>query len=420
MSTSTRPAPTQRATRTDRPSASDVLERPVTTYYLLLASTVALVVIGLVMVLSASSITAYRKDGSAYGIFLGQARFAVIGLVAAFVASRIPAHWWRRLAIPVLVSALALQMLVFSGLGYAVNGNKNWIKVGSMTMQPSELIKLGLVLVGALILANKRRLLGHAKHALVPYVVPVAGVSIALVLLGNDLGTAMVMCGIVAAVMYIAGVPGRLFLMAGAAVVAIVLALVMTSSNRMSRITNWLSGSCTDPDGVCGQSVHGLFALADGGWWGVGLGASKEKWAWLAEAHNDFIFAIIGEELGLPGTLVILSLVGLLGYACFRLVIRSEDQFVRIASGGIMAWIMLQSIINIGAVVGLLPVIGVPLPLVSAGGSSLVTTLLALGIMLSFARAEPGASEWLRSRRSLVRSSLAVLPHRRASRTRSP
>ena len=192
-----------------------------------------------------------------------------------------------------------------------------------------------------------------------------------------------------------------------------VAAMVLTSGNRMSRITNWLSPACqSDPDGYCGQSVHGMYALADGGWWGVGLGASKEKWAWLSEAHNDFIFAIIGEELGLPGTLLILVLFGVLAWACYRLVSRTQDRYVRIASAGIMAWLLGQAIINIGAVIGLFPVVGVPLPLVSAGGSSLVTTLFALGILLSFARNEPGCRALLDARPSMIKRSLAVLPSR--------
>ena len=162
------------------------------------------------------------------------------------------------------------------------------------------------------------------------------------------------------------------------------------------------------------RQVHGLYALADGGWWGVGLGASKEKWAWLAEAHNDFIFAIIGEELGLPGTLVILALFAALATACYRLIVRTDDQFVRIATGGVLGWILLQAAINIGAVIGLLPVIGVPLPFVSAGGSALVTTMLAMGMLVSFARHEPGAREVLAGRPGVVKRSLAVLPRRRA------
>lgn len=311
---------------------------------------------------------------------------------------------------------MVLQALVFvPGLGLSKGGNRNWLKLTStLSLQPSELTKIGLVLVGALILANKRASLGRVSHAVIPYLVPVAAITIGLVLAGHDLGTALVLIGIVGAVMYAAGVPGRLFATAAVGAALLATALVVTSSNRMDRIGNWLSGSCTDPNGECGQSVHGLYALADGGWWGVGLGASKEKWSWLPEAHNDFIFAIIGEELGLPGTFVILALFALLASACYRIVTRSTDQFVRIAAAGAMAWILFQAMINIGAVIGLLPVIGVPLPFVSAGGSALVTTLVAMGMLVSFARAEPGAAEILAARPGVIQRSLAVLPRRRA------
>jgi cell division protein FtsW len=191
--------------------------------------------------------------------------------------------------------------------------------------------------------------------------------------------------------------------------------LALTSVNRMGRIQSWLVG-CTDPD-KCFQTIHGQYALADGGWWGVGLGASREKWMWLPEAHNDFIFAIIGEELGLPGTLVVIALFGVLAFACYRLVLRSKDFFVRVATAGVMVWILAQAVINIGSVIGLLPVIGVPLPLVSSGGSALMATLFALGMLLSFARNEPGCREALAARPGVVRRSLAVLPMRRGGRS---
>ena len=390
-------------------------DSPVTSYYLIVGTTTALLLIGLVMVLSASMVTSYKDDGSSYAVFLNQARFAGIGLVGAVIAARLSVAWWKRLAIPSLGVAVLLQALVFvPGLGLSKGGNRNWLKVTStLSLQPSELTKVGLVLVGALILANKRALLGRVSHAIVPYLVPVAAVTIGLVLVGHDLGTALVLIAIVGAVMYAAGVPGRLFVAAVGAAAVLAAVLVLTSANRMDRITNWLSGSCNDPNGECGQAVHGLYALADGGWWGVGLGASKEKWSWLPEAHNDFIFAIIGEELGLPGTFIILALFAVIATACYRIVSRSTDQFVRIAAAGAMAWILGQAMINIGAVIGLLPVIGVPLPLVSAGGSALVTTLLAMGMLVSFARTEPGAAEILAARPGVIKRSLAVLPRRR-------
>ncbi len=389
------------------------LESPVTSYYVLLGTTAILVVIGLVMVLSASMITSYRVDGSTFTVFLDQAKFAVIGVVGAAVASRLPVRWYKRLALPALLGALMLQALVFTKLGVSVNGNRNWVKIlPGVQLQPSELVKLGLILVGAAVLTKKRKLLGRLRHVVIPFLIPIVLVTVGLVLAGHDLGTALILVSIVAALLFVSGVPSRFFLLAAGMFAVMAMGFVVTNQNRMDRITSWL-GNCDNADGTCYQSIHGLYALADGGWWGVGLGASKEKWSWLPEAHNDFIFAIIGEELGLPGTFVILLLFTLLAWGCYRLTQRSRDQFVRVATAGVMAWILIQAIINIGAVIGLLPVIGVPLPLVSAGGSALVTTLLALGMLLSFARNEPGARAILAARPSAVRRSLAVLPSRR-------
>ena len=390
------------------------LDSPVTSYYVLIGATAALVLIGLVMVLSASMVTALKAEGSSYAVFTNQAVFAVVGLVGAIVAAKIPVRLWKRLALPALVGAVALQAAVFTPLGAVVNGNRNWLRIFGMSMQPSELTKLGLVLVGALILSNRRHQLGSLKAAIIPYLVPIVALTVGLVLAGHDLGTALILIIVVGVVLYVAGVSARLFALAGAVAAAVVAGLVLTSPNRVGRITNWLSGDCTDPTGVCGQSVHGLYALADGGWWGVGLGASKEKWAWLPEAHNDFIFAIIGEELGLPGTLVILGLFLVFATACLRIVLRSDDHFVRVATAGAMAWILGQAMVNIGAVIGLLPVIGVPLPFVSAGGSALISSMLAVGMLVSFARHEPGAQDILSARPGVVKRSLAVLPGRRA------
>ncbi|GAB3874870.1 putative lipid II flippase FtsW [Terrabacter terrigena] len=388
------------------------LESPLTTYYLILGATSTLVVFGLIMVFSASSVEALIADEASYSIFVRQLLFAVIGAVLAGFASRLDVGWWKRLAFPTMVVSVLLLAAVIP-FGKSVNGNRNWLALGPVQFQPAEFAKVGLVLVGAVIFANKASRMASLLHVVLPYLIPIATVVLGLILAGHDLGTAMVVLVIVAAVLLVAGAPMRVFAAAGCLAAVGVAVMVTGSNNRMDRIARWLDPTCqADPDGWCGQSVHGLYALADGGWWGVGLGASKEKWEWLSEAHNDFIFAIIGEELGLPGTLMILLLFGILAWACFRLVSRTQDRFVRIAGFGIMAWLLGQAIINIGAVIGLFPVIGVPLPLVSAGGSSLVTTLVALGILLSFARNEPGCKALLDARPSLVRRSLSVLPSR--------
>lgn len=400
------------------------LDSPLTTYYLLLAVTGAMLLIGLVMVLSATSVMSYAATGNSFGMWLNQAKFAVIGLVGGLIASRLTVDRWRRLALPTLGVATLLQLLVFvPGLGVLVNGNTNWLRLGGIQVQPSEFGKLALVLFGAMILTQKRRLLGDWRHAVVPYVVPAAAVLIALVLRGGDLGTTFVLLGIVAAILWTSGISARMLGAAAAGGAILVAIMAAMSSNRRARISGWLSCSSesTTPDGrirdVCWQTAHGQFALADGGLGGRGLGASLEKWGWLPERHNDFIFAVIGEELGIGGTLTILLLVALLAFACYRVIWASDDMFVRLATAGVMGWVVVQSIVNIGAVIGLLPVIGVPLPLVSAGGSALITTLVGLGMVVSFARNEPACRRALAERPSiLARPTAAWATRRKAPR----
>jgi cell division protein FtsW len=318
---------------------------------------------------------------------------------------------WKALAWPLLLLGFGSLLLVLA-MGQTVNGNRNWVVIGGITLQPSEAVKLSLVVWVAAVLERKRPLMHRAVHAVVP-VVPVTALLLALVLAGRDLGTALVLMGLAAALMFTAGVPMRVFAVSAALAGVAVALLVATSPNRMQRLAVWHSSGAADPQGTNWQPLHGLWALASGGWWGLGLGESRQKWFWLPEPHNDFIFAVIGEELGLVGTLAVLCLFALLAVGLFRLVVATDDVFVKIATGGVLAWVLGQAIVNIGAVVGLLPVIGVPLPLVSSGGSALVTTLIALGMVLGFARRVPGAAEALASRPSVVARSLAVLPGRR-------
>ncbi|MDQ1294624.1 MAG: cell division protein FtsW [Actinomycetota bacterium] len=389
------------------------LESPLAAYYLVLGSSVALTALGLVMVLSSSSVEAVRDTGSSFSVFAKQALFAVLGLPLAWAASRAPLRLWTRLAWPAMGVGFLGLLLVLSPLGDTVQGNRNWLPVGPVAIQPSEAAKLALVIWISTVLTCKRPLLHVPAHALVP-VLPAACLMLGLVLLGHDLGTALVMMALVGALLFFAGVPLRLFALAGGLAGAASLLLVWTSPNRMGRVGDWLSGSgCNDYYGSCWQAIHGKWALASGGWWGVGLGSSREKWSWLPAAHNDFIFAIIGEELGLVGTLAVLTLFALLGIGMLKLVLSTDDFFVKVATGGVLAWILGQALVNIGAVLGVLPVIGVPLPLVSYGGSALMMTLVALGMVLGFARQLPGASEALASRPSVVKRSLAVLPGRR-------
>jgi cell division protein FtsW len=387
------------------------LQSPLAAYYLVLGSTIALVVLGLIMVLSSSSVESLRTLHSSYTIFAKQAMFAAMGLPLAVVAAWVPPKAWRALAWPLLLLGFGALLLVLA-IGQSVNGNRNWVVIAGITLQPSEAVKLALVVWVAAVLERKRPLMHQTVHAVVP-VVPVVGLLLALVLAGRDLGTALVLMGLVAALMFTAGVPLRVFAVSGGLALFAVFVLVTTSPNRMQRLAAWRGGGTADPQGTNWQPLHALWALASGGWWGLGLGESRQKWFWLPEAHNDFIFAVIGEELGLVGTLAVLGLFAMLGIGLFRLVLAADEVFVKIATGGVLAWVLGQALVNIGAVVGLLPVVGVPLPLVSSGGSALVTTLIALGMVLGFARRVPGAAEALASRPSVVARSLAVLPGRR-------
>ena len=381
-------------------------DTPATSYYLVLGVTVCLVGFGLVMVLSSSSVSSIASGGSPFKVFLRQLVFAVVGLPLMWACSRVTVERWKSLAMPLVVGAVVLQALVvFTPLGTGQGGNRNWIKLGPLSAQPSEVVKLALVVCVAAILARKAHRMHRPLEVLVP-VGLVVGVGLGLVLLGHDLGTGLVIMTLVAGMLFVAGVPLRWFGFAAVGAGAVVVALVAISPNRINRISTWLSGECSDIYGTCWQSTHGTWALASGGWLGLGLGASREKWDWLPEAHNDYIFSIIGEELGLPGTLTFLVLLAMLTIAGLRIIQRNDDLFVKVASAGVLAWVIGQALINVGVVLGLLPVIGVPLPLVSSGGSALIMTLAALGLLLSFARAEPGAAQMLQTRVGLVRSSL--------------
>ena len=392
-----------------------LLDRPLTSYHLIVGCTSLLLALGLVMVLSASSVLAYRQSHDSLSIFQKQAIWAAVGVPAMWSVSRMPVRWFRIAAVPLLIGALGLLCLVLvPGVGYSVNGNQNWINFGGpFRIQPSEAAKLALVIWSADVLARKAKLLSQWRHLLVP-MLPVTGMLLLLVMLGNDLGTDIILMAIAGAILFVVGAPGRLFALLGTGAVAGVVFLSVTAPHRLDRFQSWLHPNA-DSLGTGYQAIQGRFALGSGGWWGLGLGAGREKWGWLPEAHTDFIFAVIGEELGLIGTLAVLVLFALVIYAGIRIALRSDDLFVRLAAGGATAWITVQALVNIGAVLGLLPIAGVPLPLVSYGGSALLPTLVALGMLLAFARVEPGARAALAARRpGPVRRLLARVRRRSA------
>jgi cell division protein FtsW len=386
-----------------------LLARPLASYYLIVGTTTMLVILGLVMVLSASSVIAYSRSGSSFSIVSKQAMWVGIGLPAMFVASRISPRGWRLLGYPLLMLSLLLLVAVLvPGVGHTSHGAQRWIDLpAGMQIQPSEPAKLALVLWGADLLTRKEKLLGDWKHVVIP-LVPGTLLMIGLVMLEPDLGTTVVLVAILLALLWVSGAPARVFAALGLASVAGAGVLALSAPYRLARLVSF-----RDPfahaAGSGYQAVHGIYALASGGWWGVGLGASREKWAYLPNAYTDYIYAIIGEELGLLGTLSVLALFALLGYAGIRIASRSKDRFTQLAAAGVTAWLLCQAMVNIGYVIGLLPVTGIPLPLVSFGGSALVPTLIALGMLLSFARREPGAATALARRGAPIRRMRAAL-----------
>ncbi len=393
-----------------------VLDRPLTSYHLVLASVSLLLVVGLMMVLSASSVSAYVNLGDAYFYVKRQAIFLAFGLLAALVLARIPLRTLRMLSWVGMGLAAVLLILTYTPLGITVNGNRNWLYLGLslFSIQPAEFAKLAMILWGADVLARKQPLLDQPKHLLVPYL-PVSGLLIMLVVFQGDAGTAVVMAAIVAGVLWIVGAPLRvLAALTGVGALGVV-ALFATSANRMRRLAAFLDPSA-DLNGANDQSQAGMYAIASGGWWGAGLGASRQKWGSLPEAHTDFIFAVLGEEFGLFGSLVVLALFLVLGYAGVRIATRSDEPFGRYAAGGVTTWFMIQALINLAVVLRLVPIAGVPLPLVSYGGSALVANLLAVGVLLACARREPDARALLAQRPGRHRPRVSTVVGSRSGR----
>ncbi|WP_179559418.1 putative lipid II flippase FtsW [Microbacterium sp. AK009] len=363
---------------------------PVPSEFLLIASTALLLTIfGLVMVLSATSATSTAAGQAPWDAAMKQAVFAVIGVPLMFIASRLPITFWKRIAWPALIGAVAFQLLVFTPLGHGADGNRNWITIAGFQAQPSEFLKLALALWVGYVLYRKRTLLAMWRHVYIP-LVPVAALAIATVLAGRDLGTAMILVLLVLGALFFSGVRLRIFILPAVAAAAAVAVLAVTSPDRMRRFLSFLNPNCLeDYFNDCYQPLHGMWGLAGGGVFGLGLGNSKEKYDWLPAAANDYIFAIVGEELGLIGCAVVLGLIALYAVGAFHVIRRTDDPFVRIVAGGITVWVVGQALINIGVVLRVFPVLGVPLPFMSQGGTSLVSVLVASGVLLSFARSLP-------------------------------
>lgn len=400
-----------------------LLARPLASYHLLLASAGLLLVIGLTMVFSATSVHAYATDGNAFARIAEQAAYAGIGLVAFWVCQRLPVRTVRALGLPLLLVSFGLQgilnLVALFNRDQLVEGqqigpvyaNLRWLELAGVSVQPSELAKLALAVWAADVLARKGPLAGWSRELVRP-LFPLTG--LLLLMIGHlDLGTMLCLLVLFVGMLWAAGVRLRVFAaMTGVALAGIGLLVVAQRSYRVERLTSFLNPDC-DVLHECYQAAQGRAALADGGWFGVGLGNASLKWGWLPEEDNDFIFAIIGEELGVVGGLVVLALFGVLAYTGLRIARRvgergrsgkvsgkvaEDDRFRRLVAAGVTAWLVGQTVINVGGVVGLLPITGLPLPFISVGGSALVVTLAAVGMLASFARAEPAAARALHAR----------------------
>ena len=354
---------------------------------MLLVTTLGLAIFGCIMVLSASSVTMISQGQSPFSQVSSQVMFLVLGVIAMAGITRIPVGYYHKKSVvyAMLIVALVMQLAVVV-VGVEVNGNRNWLKIpGIGQIQPSEFSKLAIIMWLAWVYSRHGDISRSIWRTLFPSIYGV-GALVLLIMLGGDMGTAMVYGFIFVGMMWLAGASRSSLLKIGGAFAALALVGVLSSANRVARIFG-IWGSCTNAN--CDQANSGEVALATGGFLGVGLGQSRQKYNYLAEAHNDYIFAIIGEELGLLGTLAVLLLYVGLVYCAVRIMLRTTDPLVRLATGGIMIWLTSQAVINMGMVSRILPVIGVPLPFVSYGGSSLLSSLFAAGLLLAFARQTP-------------------------------
>ncbi|WP_033292510.1 putative lipid II flippase FtsW [Amycolatopsis jejuensis] len=373
------------------------LSRPLASFHLVLALTGVLTVMGIVMVLSASSVASYDpKTGSGvYALFSKHLMFVALGAIVFWVGLRIKLERIRRMSATLTVLCLGLLMLVLTPLGSTVNGSQGWFKLGVFTFQPVEAAKVALAFWGAHILVIKYNVIHQWRHLLVP-VVPVALLMFALVMMQPDLGGTITLAVVLLALLWFAGAPKRLFAVILAGGLSGVLVLAIIAPYRLARVMSFLSPDAdTSAEGF--QANQAKLALADGGLFGKGLGQGASNWGYLPNVQNDFIFALIGEELGFVGCAVVLALFAGVAVVGLRIATRNIDPWIRIVAGTLTLFLVAQAAINIGYVVGLLPVTGVTLPLISYGGTSLVITMLIMGVLANAARHEPEAVAALRS-----------------------
>ena len=374
---------------------SKILARPELPYFLIIWSTIFLCALGLTMVLSSSTVTSLQESGNSYSIFIRQFLFLILGAATAYWAFKVQGAIWFRLAkVSLTISIFILLLPFIPNLGKNINGNRNWIEIAGFTLQPSEFAKFGLILWCAFQLRRIDLVAGKNPIGLIfPGLVVIEG----LIILERDLGTALLVLIIFGGILFVSGAPIKNFIAVAILASVISAVLIFSNSYRMSRFAALFDPFDERYYKFSGwQPAHSIMGLASGGLWGSGLGASKQKWANLAEAHTDFIFSVIGEELGLLGTLLVLALYAALIYSMLRIAIKTKDDFSRYVTAGIACWFIAQVTVNIGSVTSIIPVIGVTLPFISYGGSSLLANLLAVGYVLGVARRTPEISEGIK------------------------
>ena len=345
-----------------------------------------MVLLGIVMVLSAASVQDLRIHGNAWHHQRRQLIWVVVGLAGLVTTTRLDYRRLRPMAIWLLVASLILLVAVFiPGIGVRANGSSRWIRAGAATFQPSELAKLAVILYGSVLLSSHP--VNDLRRTMLPLAVVLGGVG-ALIYAEPDLGTALILGAIAASLLFFAGLRWAVMGATGALGVATMGALTMTAGYRRERLLSVLD-PWSDPLITGWQAIQAGVAMSNGGLWGLGLGASRAKWGFLPYAQTDFIFAIVAEELGfvaVAGVILVYLFIGLVG---LNTALRAPDRFGQLLAAGITTWIMIQAYVNIGAVIGVLPITGVPLPFVSYGGSSMVLTLSAYGVLLNVARQTP-------------------------------
>lgn len=375
-----------RSNKTDDPPS------PVTTYYLILVPVISLIVVGFIMVFSASTVRVISQGENPYFAYIRNLVIMAFGVIGLVISMRIPEKTWKAVTLPVFLATLVMQFAVITPLGVESGGNTNWIMIPGIPflIQPSEALKLGMALFIGWVLTKSTIDSTNPVHVGVNVGIPLA-IALGGVMLGHDLGTALIFVALAVGALAAAGVPGKWFAIVGGVGALFVGFALFSNQSRLHRVISVLPGFREPPNtSAPEQGDHALWALGSGGLTGVGPGASKEKWNYLAEAHTDFIFAILGEELGLIGTMFVVIAFGVMVYGFYRLIMNHRSDYARIVTGAIGMWIGSQALVNMGAVVGLTPIIGVPLPLISTGGSAFVATCVALGIVLSFARRDTG------------------------------